>query len=98
MKAVQSSLIENRDHPIDAPVLTVVAPTFNEAANVPLLVERVALALVGLSWELVFVDDDSPDSTSAIAKKLGQRDARIRCIRRVGRRGLAPPPPCKSDA
>jgi dolichol-phosphate mannosyltransferase len=89
MKAVQSSLIENRDHPIDAPVLTVVAPTFNEAANVPLLVERVALALVGLSWELVFVDDDSPDATSAIAKKLGQRDARIRCIRRVGRRGLA---------
>jgi dolichol-phosphate mannosyltransferase len=44
---------------------------------------------MGLSWELVFVDDDSPDATSAIAKKLGQRDARIRCIRRVGRRGLA---------
>ena len=89
MKAVQSRLIENRDHPIDAPVLTVVVPTFNEAANVPLLVERVALTLVGLSWELVFVDDNSPDDTSAIAKKLGQRDARIRCIRRVGRRGLA---------
>ena len=77
------------DAPRSAPVLTVVVPTFNEAANVPLLVERVALALMGLSWELVFVDDDSPDATSAIAKKLGQRDARIRCIRRVGRRGLA---------
>src|SRR3974377_313313 len=75
--------------PRSAPALTVVVPTFNEAANVPLLVERVALALMGLSWELVFVDDDSPDATSAIAKKLGQRDARIRCIRRVGRRGLA---------
>lgn len=72
-----------------APVLTVVVPTFNEAGNVQALVERVTLALMGLSWELVFVDDDSPDATSAIAKKLGQRDARIRCIRRVGRRGLA---------
>ena len=77
------------DAPRSAPVLTVVVPTFNEAANVPVLVERVALALMGLSWELVFVDDNSPDATSAIAKKLGQRDARIRCIRRVGRRGLA---------
>ena len=60
-----------------------------KAANVRVLVERVTLALMGLSWELVFVDDNSPDATSAIAKKLGQRDARIRCIRRVGRRGLA---------
>ena len=71
------------------PVLTVVVPTFNELANVPVLVERVSLSLLGLDWELVFVDDNSPDATSAIAKKLGQRDARVRCIRRVGRRGLA---------
>ena len=89
MKAVQSSFIENQDHPIDVPVLTVVVPTFNEAANVPVLVERIALALRGLPWELVFVDDNSPDDTSAVAKNLGQRDARVRCIRRVGRRGLA---------
>jgi Glycosyl transferase family 2 len=43
----------------------------------------------GLSWEFVFVDDNSPDATSAVVKKLGQHDTRIRCIRRVGRRGLA---------
>lgn len=72
-----------------APTLTVVAPTFNEAANVSVLVERVSLALRGIHWELVFVDDDSPDATSAIAKELGKHDARIRCIRRIGRRGLA---------
>ena len=72
-----------------SPILTVVVPTFNESANVPLLVERVASALEGVDWELVFVDDNSPDATSAIAKDLGRRDARVRCIRRVGRRGLS---------
>ena len=72
-----------------APTLSVIVPTFNEAANVPVLTRRVSLALKGISWEIVFVDDNSPDHTSIVAKELGQRDARIRCIRRIGRRGLA---------
>ena len=72
-----------------APTLSVIVPTFNEAANVPVLVQRVARALLGISWEIVFVDDNSPDDTSIVAKQLGQRDARVRCIRRIGRRGLA---------
>jgi dolichol-phosphate mannosyltransferase len=72
-----------------APTLSVIVPTFNEAANVPVLARRVSLALKGISWEIVFVDDNSPDHTSIVAKELGRRDARIRCIRRIGRRGLA---------
>jgi dolichol-phosphate mannosyltransferase len=72
-----------------APLLTVVVPTFNEAANVPVLAARIGRALEGIAWELVFVDDDSPDQTAAIAKRLGRQNARIRCIRRVGRRGLS---------
>ncbi len=46
-------------------------------------------ALTGLDWEVVFVDDDSPDGTSAEAKRLAQGDTRVRCIRRIGRRGLS---------
>lgn len=72
-----------------APMLSVVIPTFNESSNVPIVIERVAAALARVDWEIIFVDDDSPDSTSAIAKALGQLDGRVRCIRRVGRRGLA---------
>jgi dolichol-phosphate mannosyltransferase len=72
-----------------APELTVVVPTLNECGNVQGLVERIAAALPGIDWELMFVDDDSPDGTAAIAKAMGRCDARIRCIRRVGRRGLA---------
>jgi dolichol-phosphate mannosyltransferase len=71
------------------PGLSIVVPTFNEAENVPLIVARVAEALAGTRWEIIFVDDDSPDGTAATARRIAQSDARVRCLRRVGRRGLA---------
>lgn len=69
--------------------LTVVVPTFNESQNVPLVVERLATVLKGVAWEVVFVDDDSPDGTAQVARELAQHDARVRVIRRIGRRGLS---------
>jgi dolichol-phosphate mannosyltransferase len=72
-----------------APELCVVVPTFNEAANVPLLVERLRTVLASCDWEALFVDDNSPDATYAVARRIGETDSRVRCIRRVGRRGLA---------
>ncbi|WP_460452467.1 glycosyltransferase [Alsobacter sp. SYSU BS001988] len=71
------------------PILTVVVPTYNERQNLRELVSRLDAALDGINWEMVFVDDDSPDGTSALAKSLSRRDSRIRCLRRVGRRGLS---------
>ncbi len=72
-----------------APELTVVVPTFKEHDNVPLLVEKLAHALEGTDWEVVFVDDNSPDGTAAVARRIGASDARVRCVRRIGRRGLS---------
>jgi dolichol-phosphate mannosyltransferase len=72
-----------------APELTIILPTFNERDNLPVMVERVGRALDGVDWEILVVDDNSPDGTSAVARMLGANDRRIRCIRRVGRRGLA---------
>jgi dolichol-phosphate mannosyltransferase len=69
--------------------LTVVVPTFNEARNVPLVVERLATVLKGVAWEVVFVDDDSPDSTADVARQIALTDRRVRVIRRIGRRGLS---------
>ena len=43
----------------------------------------------GVDWEVVFVDDNSPDGTAAVARKIGETDSRVRCVRRIGRRGLA---------
>jgi dolichol-phosphate mannosyltransferase len=71
------------------PELSIVVPTFNEAENVSLLVTRVAEALADTRWEIVFVDDNSPDGTTSAARELARTDARVRCLRRIGRRGLA---------
>jgi dolichol-phosphate mannosyltransferase len=72
-----------------APELTIVVPTFNEKANIPLLVERLAQLLTSCDWEVMFVDDNSPDGTAAAARAIGANDSRVRCVRRIGRRGLA---------
>jgi dolichol-phosphate mannosyltransferase len=72
-----------------APELTIVIPTFSERENVPLLVERLRQVLQDCTWEVIFVDDDSPDGTADVAKAIGGSDARIRCLRRIGRRGLS---------
>ncbi|MDE8347585.1 MAG: glycosyltransferase family 2 protein [Acidocella sp.] len=69
--------------------LTIVVPCFNERANVAPMVAALGAALAGVEWEVVFVDDDSPDGTAAAVRALARTDARVRCIRRVGRRGLS---------
>jgi dolichol-phosphate mannosyltransferase len=71
------------------PELTLVLPTFNERENVAPLVELVAAALAGISWEIIFVDDDSADGTAAAVRELARRDPRVRCMQRIGRRGLS---------
>ncbi|WP_342452877.1 glycosyltransferase family 2 protein [Roseomonas indoligenes] len=69
--------------------ITIVVPCYNEAANVAPMVERLDAALTGVAWEVVFVDDDSPDGTAARVRELAAVDPRVRGIRRIGRRGLA---------
>jgi dolichol-phosphate mannosyltransferase len=74
----------------DLPIeLTVVAPTFSEAANIDRFVERVGRSLAGIGWEILFVDDDSPDGTSERAASIARVERRVRIVRRIGRRGLA---------
>ena len=69
--------------------LTVIVPTFKETGNIVPLVERLDQALAGIAWEVVFVDDDSPDGTADTVRALAQCDRRVRVIQRIGRRGLA---------
>ncbi len=69
--------------------LSVIVPCYNERANVRPLVARLDTALRDVAWEAIFVDDDSPDKTATEAKTLASVDPRVRCIRRIGRRGLS---------
>lgn len=69
--------------------LSVVLPTYKEKDNVAELVRRLDSALAGVEWEAIFVDDNSPDGTAEAAKRIAATDLRVRCLKRVGRRGLA---------
>jgi dolichol-phosphate mannosyltransferase len=72
-----------------APELSIIIPTYNERGNIPVVVDRLRASLGGIAWELIVVDDDSPDGTAALVKEIGATDGRVRCIRRLGRRGLS---------
>ena len=69
--------------------MSVVVPCYNERPNVAPMIARLDAALEGIAWEVIYVDDDSPDGTAAEVRRIAQSDQRVRCIRRVGRRGLA---------
>jgi dolichol-phosphate mannosyltransferase len=71
-----------------APSVSVVVPTYNEARNIPMIYDALAHALAGRSWELVVVDDDSPDGTGDTVRALGRQHDNVRCIQRVQERGL----------
>jgi dolichol-phosphate mannosyltransferase len=71
------------------PALSVVVPTFNERDNVTKLYWKLEAALKGVAWEVIFVDDNSPDATWDVVRGLARQDSRVRCIRRIGRRGLS---------
>jgi dolichol-phosphate mannosyltransferase len=69
--------------------LSIVLPTYKEKDNVAELIRRLDSALAGIEWEAIFVDDNSPDGTAEAAKRIAATDLRVRCLKRVGRRGLA---------
>jgi dolichol-phosphate mannosyltransferase len=69
--------------------LSIVVPTFNERENVHELIDRLDSCLSAVVWEVIFVDDDSPDGTAELVRQLATRDYRIRCLQRLRRRGLS---------
>lgn len=71
------------------PELTVVVPCFNEKENIRPLFELLQATLTGIEWEVIFVDDDSPDGTAEEVRSLSAEEANVGVIQRIGRRGLA---------
>ena len=71
------------------PQLTVVVPAYRERENIPALLAALERSLEGRDWETIIVVDDALDGTDEIVRERAQHDRRVRCIHRVGRRGLA---------
>jgi dolichol-phosphate mannosyltransferase len=69
--------------------LSIVVPTFNEKDNVEELIERIEQALPDRKWELIFIDDDSPDGTADLVRQLAQSKPYVRCHQRIARRDLS---------
>lgn len=69
--------------------LCVVIPTLNERDNIGILLERLRAALTGIRYEVIVVDDDSPDGTAAVVRRLSRTQNNIHVLHRIGRRGLA---------
>ena len=69
-------------------MISIVTPTYNESGSLPALVERLAAALTGRDWELIVVDDGSPDGTADLAAAMAPR-LPVRVVRRPGKLGLA---------
>ena len=84
MGVVQIKYDDNKDI-----ALTIVVPTYNEKLNVRPLVSLLDKALVDINWEVVFVDDDSPDGTADEVRELARTRLDVRVIHRIGRRGLS---------
>lgn len=72
-----------------APELTIILPTYNEAANIAISVERIDAALKDVPHEIIIVDDNSPDGTADAARAIARQKPHVRCIKRIGRRGLS---------
>lgn len=72
-----------------SPNVCIVIPTFNEKDNIIELLSRIKKVLANEMWEVIFVDDNSSDRTYDFIRDLAKQDYRIRCIRRVARRGLS---------
>jgi len=67
--------------------LSIIIPTYNEVENIPEIIKRLKKELTGISYEVIFVDDDSPDLTWKFIQDLNEKN--IKVLRRIGTRGLA---------
>jgi dolichol-phosphate mannosyltransferase len=69
--------------------LSVIVPTYNERDNIDEVVSRLERCLSGRGWEVIFVDDDSSDGTADAVRRHARDNPRVRCLQRIGRRGLS---------
>ncbi|MBS1838519.1 MAG: polyprenol monophosphomannose synthase, partial [Actinobacteria bacterium] len=71
------------------PLLSVVTPTYDEAENLPILVDELHRALGSIPHEIIVADDDSPDRTWEVAEAIAAVDPSVRVMRRFHDKGLS---------
>jgi dolichol-phosphate mannosyltransferase len=69
--------------------ISVILPTYNEALNIPLIIPRLQAVLKPFTYEILIMDDNSPDGTYELAERLAADNPNIRAVRRLSNRGLS---------
>ena len=69
--------------------LSLVLPTFNECENISQVIRRLEKVLGGAAFEIIVVDDNSPDGTAQIARALNMEYGNIKVCERSGKLGLS---------
>lgn len=70
-------------------MISIIIPTYNEAGNIKKLIYSIRAELSRRDFEIIIVDDDSPDGTWKIANELAERFTNVKVIRRKNERGLS---------
>ena len=73
------------------PSVSIIVPTYKEALNLPLLIPQIASAMRsrGWLWEVIVIDDNSPDNTKAVLDDLSISFPQLRYKIRTNERGLS---------
>ena len=71
------------------PVLSLIVPTYNEGQNVFELLNRIETLLISINFEIIIVDDNSPDGTSSIVENINRKYGNIKVYKRSGKLGLS---------
>ena len=61
-------------------LLSIISPTYNEAANIVKFVNLIEITLKNHDYEIIFVDDNSSDMTHEIIKNLSSKKPHVRCL------------------
>lgn len=69
-------------------MISIIIPTYNEADNIPLLLDKIAKNMKNIEYEMIVVDDNSPDKTWLVAEKLKIKYP-LKVLRRINKRGLS---------
>ena len=69
-------------------MISVIIPTYNEKDNIEPLIREIQTHLGKSDYEIIVVDDDSPDGTWEVVHDIERENPRVRLLRRIGRNGL----------
>ena len=69
--------------------ISVIIPTYNESENIIGLIDEVQSQLEGYDYEIIVVDDNSPDGTHLKVKDYAKNNSEVYCINRTWKKGLS---------